>query len=217
MRTTTATTRRTPITRTRVVAALVATLALALPTGISLTATASASSAAPAVTKVVKVHNAHAKRVQHKHGKAKHVRKAKVVRKAPAAPAVAPVGRTAEQQSYEDQVIYYINVQRRQGGLRPVTSAGCPETTSALWAGKLASTDGFYHQSMYTLLDKCHAHYAGETLGRGDISPETLVTMWMNSPPHHAVLMSPAPDRIGVGAVRNSSGEWVTAANFIKF
>ena len=47
---TTATTRRTPITRTRVVAALVAVLALALPTGFSLTATASTSSAAPAMT-----------------------------------------------------------------------------------------------------------------------------------------------------------------------
>lgn len=125
--------------------------------------------------------------------------------------------RSAAQQAYETQVIHYINVQRHLHGLPSVYSAACPEYTSAKWAYHLAATDGFYHQSMYTLLDKCHAHYAGETLGRGAISPATLVTMWMNSPPHRAVLMSAAPRRIGVGSYLDASGEWVTAANFIKF
>ena len=200
--------RTTRSKRTRLATALVAVGAVVLPTGISLTATASASSA---TTKVSKAHAAHVKAA-----KAKAAR-LKAARLKAAKAQVAPVARTADQATYENQVIYYINVQRHLNGLPPVTSAGCPESTSALWATHLASTDGFYHQSMYTLLDKCHAHYAGETLGRGDISPETLVTMWMNSPPHHAVLMSPSPDRIGVGAVLNANGEWVTAANFIKF
>jgi uncharacterized protein YkwD len=125
--------------------------------------------------------------------------------------------RTAAQQTYETQVIHYVNVQRHLHGLPSVYSAACPEYTSARWAYHLASTDAFYHQSMYKLLDKCHAHYAGETLGRGAISPQTLVTMWMNSPPHRAVLMSAAPRRIGVGSYLDARGEWVTAANFIKF
>ncbi len=204
--------RTTRSKRTRVATALVAVVAVVLPTGISLTATASASSA---TTKVSRAHAAHVKAAKAKAARLKAARLKAA--KAKQVAAVAPVARTTDQATYENQVIYYINVQRHLGGLRSVTSAGCPESTSALWATHLASTDGFYHQSMYTLLDKCHAHYAGETLGRGDISPETLVTMWMNSPPHHAVLMSPSPDHIGVGAVLNANGEWVTAANFIKF
>jgi uncharacterized protein YkwD len=206
-------TRRTRTTRTRLITALAAIVALALPTGVSLTATASASSA---TTKVTKSKAAKVKAAKIKAAKAKAAR-LKAARLKAARAAKAMVARTTDQQTYENQVIYYVNVQRHLGGLPSVTSAACPENTSARWATNLASTDGFYHQNMYTLLDKCDAHYAGETLGRGEISPETLVTMWMNSPPHHAVLMSPTPDRIGVGAVKNASGEWVTAANFIKF
>lgn len=209
------TTRRTRTTRTRLITALAAIVALALPTGVSLTATASASSA---TTKVTKHKAAKLKAAKIKAAKARAAKlKAARLKAARLKAASSVVARTAGQQTYEDQVIHYVNVQRHLGGLPSVTSATCPENTSARWATNLASTDGFYHQSMYTLLDRCDAHYAGETLGRGDISPETLVTMWMNSPPHHAVLMSPTPDRIGVGAVKNASGEWVTAANFIKF
>ena len=67
------------------------------------------------------------------------------------------------------------------------------------------------------LLNKCDAYYAGETLGRGAITPQTLVSMWMHSPPHRAVLMSRSPRRIGIGATPNARGEWVVAANFMRF
>jgi uncharacterized protein YkwD len=70
---------------------------------------------------------------------------------------------------------------------------------------------------MTHLLNKCDAYYAGETLGRGAITPKTLVSMWMHSPPHRAVLMSKSPRRIGIGATPNARGEWVVAANFMRF
>ena len=70
---------------------------------------------------------------------------------------------------------------------------------------------------MTRLLDKCDAYYAGETLGRGRDHPETLVSMWMHSAPHRAVLMSRSPSRIGIGATPNARGEWVVAANFMQF
>lgn len=136
-----------------------------------------------------------------------------------AADAATPAARSTlwTQGSYEQDVQHWINVVRREHGLPGLTLASCPQATSTRWAQHLASTDTFYHQSMYTLLDKCHAHYAGETLGRGDISPQLLVRMWMHSPPHRAVLMSPSPRRIGIGSYTNAYGEWVTAANFIRF
>lgn len=117
---------------------------------------------------------------------------------------------------YEQGVQYWVNRVRKQHGLRPLSLAGCTDGVAEKWSTVLATTNSFYHQSMVALLNRCHARYAGETLGRGSISPHTLVTMWMHSPPHRAVLMSASPNRIGIGATPNASGEWVVAANFMR-
>lgn len=117
---------------------------------------------------------------------------------------------------YEKRVQYRVNQVRRQHGLHPLSIAGCADGVAENWSTVLATTNSFYHQSMTSLLSRCHARYAGETLGRGSISPHTLVTMWMHSPPHRAVLMSSSPNRIGVGATPTASGEWLVAANFLR-
>ena len=118
---------------------------------------------------------------------------------------------------YEQGVQYWVNVQRKRHGLRPLRFAACTDAVAERWSSTLASSGGFYHQSMTRLLNRCHAYYAGETLGRGAITPKTLVTMWMHSAPHRHVLMSKSPTRIGIGATPNASGEWVVAANFMRF
>lgn len=118
---------------------------------------------------------------------------------------------------YEQQVQYWVNVKRKQHHLRALTLASCTDSAAERWSAYLATNDAFYHQSMTALLNRCHAYYAGETLGRGSITPRTLVTMWMNSAPHRRVLLSSSPRRIGVGAVPNARGEWVVAANFMRF
>ncbi|HJR36919.1 MAG TPA: CAP domain-containing protein, partial [Nocardioidaceae bacterium] len=61
------------------------------------------------------------------------------------------------------------------------------------------------------------AMYAGETLGRGAISPRRLVRMWMHSDGHRHVLLSRKSRRIGIGAVPDAYGRWVVAANFMRF
>ena len=119
--------------------------------------------------------------------------------------------------NYEQGVQYWVNVQRKRHGLRALKFASCTDAAAERWSSRLASSGSFYHQSMTTLLDRCHAYYAGETLGRGAITPKTLVTMWMHSAPHRHVLMSKSPTRIGIGATPNGSGEWVVAANFMRF
>ncbi len=70
---------------------------------------------------------------------------------------------------------------------------------------------------MGSVLDKCNAQYAGETLGRGSMSPRKLVRMWMHSPGHREILLTPKARRIGIGATPDSSGGWVVAANFVRF
>ena len=118
---------------------------------------------------------------------------------------------------YEYGVHYWVNRVRKAHGLKPLRIASCTDAVAERWSAHLASTNSLYHQSMNKLLYKCNVYYSGENLGRGSIKPRTLVNMWMNSAPHRKVLMSRSPNRIGIGATPNSRGEWVVAANFMKF
>lgn len=127
---------------------------------------------------------------------------------------VSPAFSSAE---YEHNVQTWINRARAAHGLRALHLATCTDRVAEGWSSHLASTNEFYHQSMTKLLYKCNAYYAAETLGRGAIRPYTLVQMWMHSAPHRHVLMSSSPRRIGIGATPNARGEWVVAANFMRF
>jgi uncharacterized protein YkwD len=120
-------------------------------------------------------------------------------------------------QTYENEVKLYVNNERRKRGLPALSWATCTDTVAEHWASYLASHDAFYHQSMTALLRRCNARYAGETLAKGNITPRTLVTLWMNSPVHRHVMLSSSPHRIGIGAVPDSHGQWVVAANYMTF
>jgi uncharacterized protein YkwD len=132
-------------------------------------------------------------------------------------PTASPVYSAFSTSTYETAVQYWVNVVRKNHGLRPLSLASCTDAAGERWSAHLAATDTFYHQSMTALLYKCNAYYAGETLGRGNITPHTLVTMWMHSTDHRHVLMSRSPRRIGIGATPNARGEWVVAAEFMRF
>lgn len=118
---------------------------------------------------------------------------------------------------YELRLLRRTNRVRVNHGLPRVRRAACTERVAQRWSHHLASTDSFFHQSMSDLLDECSASYAGETLGRGTMSPRRLVRMWLNSPPHRAVLLSDKSRRIGLGATMDDSGRWVVTANFMRF
>ena len=117
---------------------------------------------------------------------------------------------------YERRVRVLINRKRIARGLPRLRPAACVNGTSLRWSRHLAATGGFYHQSMTDVLNTCQAQYAGETLGRGSMTPNRLVYLWMHSPGHRTVLLSPKSRRFGVGATRYGTG-WVVAANFVRF
>ena len=119
--------------------------------------------------------------------------------------------------AYERGVQYWVNRQRARHGLRALRFASCTDAVAESWGQYLASNNAFYHQSMTTIMKRCHARWAGETLARGSVTPRGVVRMWMNSPPHRAVLMSRSPRTIGIGSYPNAYGQWVTAANFMRF
>ena len=118
--------------------------------------------------------------------------------------------------TYESKVQYHINKKRAARGLPKLRLESCTDGTAERWAQHLAQSGSFYHQDMGSIIDKCNAYYAGETLGRGAISPRKLVYLWMHSPAHKDVLLSRHARRIGIGAYV-ASGQWVTAANFTRF
>lgn len=120
-------------------------------------------------------------------------------------------------ESYETQTQYWVNRQRAKRGLPRLRLASCAEVVAKQWSKHLAASGEFYHQSMSDVLDRCNAMYAGETLGRGTMTPRGLVKLWMQSPPHRKVLLSSKSRRIGVGATYDNSGRWVVAANFLRF
>jgi uncharacterized protein YkwD len=119
--------------------------------------------------------------------------------------------------AYEQATLRNINAVRRAHHLGTLSFASCSNRVASKWSTHLALTHGFYHQSMLRLLDVCRARYAGETLGMGTMTPKKLVSLWMHSPPHRHILLSKNPQRIGIGATPNSNGEWVVAAEFMRF
>lgn len=119
--------------------------------------------------------------------------------------------------TYESRVQALVNLRRSNHGLRRLRFAACPDGTAERWSRYLAEHDAFYHQSMTSVLDMCNAVYAAETLGRGSMTPRQLVRLWMESPEHRAILLSPKSRRIGIGATRDAYGRWVVAANFVRF
>lgn len=118
--------------------------------------------------------------------------------------------------SYESAVQSHINRRRAARGLPRLRLVSCADGTAESWSRHLASTGAFYHQSMDRVLDRCDARYAGETLGRGTMTPRRLVRLWMRSSGHRAILLSRQSRRIGVGATTDANGRWVVAANFVR-
>jgi uncharacterized protein YkwD len=129
---------------------------------------------------------------------------------------LAPRASTMAAETFEHRVQRWVNVERRRHGLRGLRINRCSDGTAERWSRHLARRDLFVHQPMSRILNRCDAWYAGETLARGSMGPRRLVRMWMNSPPHRAIVLSPEPRRIGIGATLDNRGRWVTTANFIR-
>ena len=118
---------------------------------------------------------------------------------------------------YERRVRHWVNRQRTHRHLPKLRYASCTDSVAERWGRYLARNDAFRHQSMTRVLRRCHARWAGETLGRGSVTPRRLVRMWMRSTPHRRILLSRKPGRIGIGSYRTAHGGWVTAADFMRF
>ena len=131
------------------------------------------------------------------------------------APTAAAAPSASTVAAYEARVIYRINVIRAGYGRGRLAASYCPDSYAERWAYYLARKPAFYHQSMYKILNGCHASIAAENLARGYTTADRTVAAWMASPGHRANILNRRLTRIGVGAVY-ARGQWTVAANFTR-
>ena len=122
----------------------------------------------------------------------------------------------ASEAGYARLVFGWINVARKSHNLATVDDSSLAGEIASDRAGHLARTGRFFHMPLGPVLRQAKASYAGEVLARGVISPQAVVRLWMHSPSHRAVLMSPHPNKLGVGVAITPAGEWLTAGLFLR-
>lgn len=108
--------------------------------------------------------------------------------------------------SYADRVLTLTNAQRTSRGLRALAFSSCADRFADTWAGTLAGTGTLAHQPLTPILTTCRATGVGENVAYGNVTPEQLVTMWMNSSGHRANILKSSFTHIGIGAVTASGG-----------
>lgn len=132
---------------------------------------------------------------------------------AEASVAAAPTG-SAASVAYVNRIVVLVNAQRAAHGLRPVIVSPCATHYAAPWSTHMAATGSLVHQSLSGLM-RCPARTAGENIAYGNVSADQMMSMWMNSPGHRANILNAGFTRIGVGAVRTTSGRWWATQDFV--
>lgn len=108
--------------------------------------------------------------------------------------------------SYADRVLALTNAERTSRGLRSLAFSSCADGYANTWAGALAAVGSLSHQPLSPILTACRARGVGENVAYGNVSPEQLVQMWMNSAGHRANILNASFTHLGVGDVSLSSG-----------
>lgn len=119
--------------------------------------------------------------------------------------------------SYEDQVIQYVNEERKKQGRRPLCKDPTLMEIAKIRAEEISEIFLHTHpngQDCFSLFDDygVGSGYCGENLAKGQTSPSQVMNNWMHSSGHRANILNASYDSIGVG-VYQSGGTyyWVQA------
>jgi uncharacterized protein YkwD len=119
-------------------------------------------------------------------------------------------------ETYENRLLYLTNLARTKRGLRPLVKSGCATTVAGNYAYTLAKLGRLVHNSMTKVASTCGASAAGENIGYGNVSADTMFNMWMNSSGHRANILRPEWRSMGMGAYKTMSGRWYGVQNFLR-
>jgi len=128
------------------------------------------------------------------------------------------VAADASSEQLEDALMVRINQARAQRGLPKIWNFDvCTDQLAEQWGARIARTGVLEHRDQRDVIRKCDNSWAGETLVRGtDLSPETMVSLWLDSPGHREILLSPRAKRAGVAITRDAQGRTIGVVNLVR-
>jgi uncharacterized protein YkwD len=145
----------------------------------------------------------------------------------PRAPAAAAIGteRGAQSASGQSDLIALINAYRASNGRQQVSPRGALTAAAAWMAGDMAARSYMGHvssdghsptQRMSAFGYPVTSNHTGENLAAGYENARAVLAAWQASAAHHAVLLNPNYDAVGIGLVYNGSSryKWYWAADF---
>ncbi|WP_416952589.1 CAP domain-containing protein [Nocardioides sp. T5] len=128
------------------------------------------------------------------------------------------VDASASSEQLEDALMVRINQARAAHGLRKIRNFDvCTDQLAERWGARIARTGVLEHRDQRQVIRKCDNSWAGETLVRGTgLSPETMVELWLDSPGHREILLSPRAKRAGVAITRDAQGRTIGVVNLVR-
>jgi uncharacterized protein YkwD len=93
-------------------------------------------------------------------------------------------------------VIYLINQERASQGLNSLSSSSALSAQCQAWSESMAAIDVLSHSSY---------GYGGEIIASGASTAQQALDLWLNSPPHLAIILGAGYTRIGAGM---ADGYW---------
>ena len=113
----------------------------------------------------------------------------------------------------EMEVVRLVNIERQKEGLKPFTASSELSNVARKKSEDMAKNNYFSHTSPtygspFDMMKSFGIKYntAGENIAKGQLSAQSVVTGWMNSPGHRANIMNSSFNKIGVGYYQSSSG-----------
>jgi uncharacterized protein YkwD len=118
----------------------------------------------------------------------------------------------------EDALMVRINQARATNGLRKIWNFDvCTDRLAEKWGQRIARTGVFEHRNQGEVIRKCNKSWAGETLVRGTgLTPEEMVRLWLDSPGHREILLSPRARRAGVAITTDGQGRTIGVVNLVR-
>lgn len=116
-----------------------------------------------------------------------------------------------EENSFAEQVVELVNVEREKAGLQALTLDKQIESAALVRAKEIETSfshtrpDGRNFSSVLTD-NGISFRGSGENIAWGQKTPEEVVTAWMNSEGHRANILNSKYTKIGVGYYENSAG-----------
>lgn len=135
-----------------------------------------------------------------------------------AVPKTAATSAPSSLPEFETQLVVEINQARRAHGLRRIAKFdACTDRMAERWGQRIVRTGAFEHRDQHQVIRRCRTSWAGETLIRGaQLTPESMVTAWLDSPGHRVILLNKKAKLAGVAVDMDPQGRLVGVLNVVR-